>query len=237
MKISVGSFSECGPHRKENEDSIYVNSEDRLFIIADGLGGLAEGKFASSEAVRLFAREFYPAVDDAENVRSRLEHALSIANQVLFAQAHARQLTLGTTLTAAHIWDTTIDFIHVGDTALWRINTNTKSIDRLTNEHTVERDYIKRGMPSVIASQYRHELTQAVGLSKFISPQIGSLSVSSQDIFVLCSDGFGNCIDPDELLSLACTFLDPMSIARKSKAVVTDKMPRDNFSAIFVRIG
>jgi serine/threonine protein phosphatase PrpC len=237
MKLKVSGFSECGPHRRENEDFILCNESEKLFVVADGLGGLPEGRFASSEAARVFAREFYPAVDTPNNVPSRLERALDTANKVLFAQSQARKIRFGTTLTAAHFWNGFVNYIHVGDTALWRIDDSATSIERLTKDDTLEREYIGKGQPPILASQYRNVLTQAVGLTSHLTPQIGTVEIHQRELFILSSDGFIGCVDPNEILQAAGSCAQVVSLANKLRRLAAERQPRDNFSAIFIKIG
>src|SRR5262249_41207361 len=161
---------------------------------------LPEGKYASDRAIKVFAHEFFPAADDSNNVPSRLERALYRTNEFLFAESRARQIKFGTTLTAAHIWNGYVDFIHVGDTALWRIDFRAETVDVLTRADTLEREHLQRGESRFYASQYKNVLTQALGLSAHISPQVGRVQLHSQDVLVLSTDGFYASVSTSEVM-------------------------------------
>jgi protein phosphatase len=231
ISIVTAEFSECGPIRKENEDSIYSNLDERLFVVADGLGGLAEGKHASSSAIDIFANYFSSVSGDHE---LRMREALEKANRTLFDDSRSRNIRSGTTFTAVYMPGDTVDFIHVGDSALWLLQPNIDSFTILTREDTVERDYLKRGQTVEFSSRYKNVLTQAVGLSRFISPQTGQVQFGTNDILLVCSDGLSGCVTPTEILTLANSSPDVLVLTAKLKKLAIERLPKDNFSAIVI---
>ena len=47
MEIEFGALSDVGRARGNNEDSFAVAAELNLFVLSDGMGGLAAGEVAS----------------------------------------------------------------------------------------------------------------------------------------------------------------------------------------------
>ncbi len=60
MKIALehGAYSSIGRIRKENQDSVRIVPESRLYVIADGMGGLSHGRFASRKTIEKVAAHF-----------------------------------------------------------------------------------------------------------------------------------------------------------------------------------
>jgi protein phosphatase len=56
MKINYRAISDVGRKRKGNEDTVFVNFEHKLFVVADGMGGHAAGEVASRLAVESIER-------------------------------------------------------------------------------------------------------------------------------------------------------------------------------------
>lgn len=54
--IRTGHLSVTGNFRENNEDSCHVDARQRLFIVADGMGGQSAGEKASAMAVELIPR-------------------------------------------------------------------------------------------------------------------------------------------------------------------------------------
>ena len=112
--------TDIGKVRQRNEDSIGVDAEIGLLVVADGMGGHNAGDLASRLAIEtLFttARSLPPLEPD------RLQSAVKRANDIILEAAGAEpsRSGMGTTVVAAWLSATHLDVAHVGDSRLYRL--------------------------------------------------------------------------------------------------------------------
>jgi len=110
LNMRCGTWTEKGVRRK-NEDSLEVERNMDLFMIADGMGGHPSGDLASQGAVQ----EALRALKDAPVPEHFLREAILLAHEEL-AQAGDNR---GSTLTIALIVGTQLKVGHVGDCRLF----------------------------------------------------------------------------------------------------------------------
>ena len=134
LTIRTGCASDIGLCREVNEDNLFAG--DRLFAVADGMGGHAAGEVASSLAVGRFEVLDRLPVITPEEVRA----ALAAANQdiVEATEGHADLAGMGTTMTGlglvqfagAEHWMV----FNIGDSRVYRWSGH--GLVRLTVDHT-----------------------------------------------------------------------------------------------------
>ncbi len=65
MRLEVAAKTDVGLKRTHNEDNYSVLDDDRLYIVADGMGGHSSGEVASKMATEAIA-EFFLRTRDVE---------------------------------------------------------------------------------------------------------------------------------------------------------------------------
>ncbi|HEX8948845.1 MAG TPA: protein phosphatase 2C domain-containing protein [Dissulfurispiraceae bacterium] len=190
-----------GKWRVKNEDSLFVDVEHGIFLLADGMGGHQAGEIASALAVK----ETYAHIrarlrgDGGETGAFPPEDIMKEAILSAHSAIYERSKTspnlagMGTTLDAVLIRDSAAYIGHVGDSRIYMLRDR---IWQLTKDHTLERFLASRG-------QFRpgksHILVQAVGTAGGLVPELHQLELRPGDIMVLCSDGLTDMLSDGEI--------------------------------------
>src|SRR5208283_4035823 len=101
--LKVGYLSDPGKHRPSNEDSLYVDEDAGLFILADGMGGHNAGEVASKIAVEVTSELVRRGLQAGKEVEEVFREALANANRSIFEKASVNPAwsDMGTTLLMA----------------------------------------------------------------------------------------------------------------------------------------
>ena len=190
-----GHASHAGWLRERNEDSYLAAPELGLWIVADGLGGEADGEVASAIVV----------AHVAERVRAGmpLDQAITTAHTAVLdavREGHGRA-GMGSTAVAAHIRENVYQIAWIGDSRayLW----DGRHIARLTRDHSFVQGLVDSGaLPQEMAAlhPYRNVLMRCLGSSDDSSVRVDTVTgeLSRDDRILLCSDGLtGELSDAD----------------------------------------
>lgn len=210
--ISIGHASHVGMVRDENEDAMGMRVPDepellarlgKLFIVADGMGGVAGGAAASHIAVDVVLREYYSGEADVE---AALYNAFKKANHAVYQAANNEQghHGMGTTATAISLVGCKVSVAHVGDSRAYLIRDGL--IVQITEDHSLVATLVKGG--SITKKEARgHELSNVI--TRCIGPHpevdidvIGPIEAWVDDRFLLCSDGLHSLLTPDEIVEI-----------------------------------
>lgn len=198
---SFASRTDVGNVREHNEDSFLEKSP--LFVVADGMGGHEAGEVASRIAVQTM---------EAHMPKSSSPEALAAAvlkanEDVLRGAADGTgRPGMGTTLTAALIFDDEVTIAQVGDSRAYLLHDNI--LQRITRDHSLVADLIEQGRLTEEEARFhpqRSVITRALGSDPQMQPDIYSLRVEDGDRLLLCSDGLTSMVSDEaiEMIMLA----------------------------------
>lgn len=211
MKYEFSAGTDCGRVRANNEDTVTVDIEAQMALLADGMGGYNAGEIASQMAVDLIGAEMahwlaqarHPLASD--EVRNALEIAIENANFSIFlaSRDNISYSGMGTTWVSGVFFGKRLMLAHVGDSRGYRLRAG--QLVQLTNDHSWLQEQIDAGWmtPQQAAqSGHRNLVTRALGVEDIVHVEINEFSVEPQDLYLLCSDGLSEMLSPVEIAAL-----------------------------------
>jgi protein phosphatase len=251
MKVLCEARSDVGRKRKGNEDSLFLNPEQKLYVVADGMGGHAAGEVASRVAVDAI-NEFVTLTGGNEEITwpfglddtisyegNRLKTAIRHANRrVLEATRESAEYEgMATTVAAVLVDGDTAHLAHVGDSRiyLWRDG----EISQLTNDHSWVNEQIQSGVISPEQARshpLRNVVTRALGGRSDLLVDVQSRRMSAGDVLLLCSDGLTTMIGDEDIARILGEA--PADVARAATALVDEANERggeDNITVVLLK--
>jgi protein phosphatase len=199
--------------RPGNEDSFVCG--DRVFAVADGVGGHPAGEVASALALEPLVELDERAEGD---IRAALADAVREANRRVHqdAAAHPERTGMATTLTAAAVAEGAVQLAHVGDSRAYLLRPG-EGLRRLTVDHTpVEQAVVAGELSPEEADLHplRHTLDRVLGTGPEIGVDVPEpLALASGDRLLLCSDGLTEATSEREIAGVLESSDDPESAA------------------------
>lgn len=191
--------SDTGKVRKLNEDSVYAG--DRIFLVADGMGGHQAGEVASSMA----ARRVGEALDVQEPGIGKLLSAISAANLEVYERAKEEESMrgMGTTMTALWADREHVILAQIGDSRAYLLRGGL--LRQCTHDHSVVAEWVRSGLLTVEEARVhpqRNMITRALGTEKRVDTDIFEIGRRKGDRWLLCSDGLTNHVSDFELAQM-----------------------------------
>lgn len=205
--------SDVGISKEVNQDAVAFKSVktpkgNALFcILCDGMGGYDKGELASASVVKAFIKwfdnDFPKLIDDysIDDFSSQWNYAIQDINRKLINYGRTCSTDLGTTLTAILIYENKYYFCHVGDSRIYLIRNN--NIKQLTQDHTLVAKMFENNEiteDELETHPDRNILMQCIGVSGRVVPQFDTGKVQTDDVFLICSDGFRHEITQQEMV-------------------------------------
>ncbi|MGH2669184.1 MAG: Stp1/IreP family PP2C-type Ser/Thr phosphatase, partial [bacterium] len=209
MKFAVGARTDVGRGRPANEDTFLVDHEDRLYAVADGMGGHRAGEVASATAIDALKAAF---ADGAP-----LDEAVGEANAAVFEKASANldMRGMGTTLTAAALVDDHRVLLgHVGDSRAYLLRDS--GVIQITEDHSLVEQLVREGRLSpeeAVNHPQRAIITRALGIDPEVEVDTYPIDLRPGDRLLLCSDGLTNMVADSAIEGVLRRQPDPQDAA------------------------
>ena len=214
MKLVYQAVTDVGRKRKGNEDSLFVNPEQKLFVVADGMGGHAAGEVASRVAVESI-NEFVCLTSGDDEITwpfgldqnmsydgNRLKTAVRYANRKVLEAMKERSEYEGmaTTVAAVLVDGEEANLAHVGDSRVYLFRDS--GLDQLTSDHSWVNEQLQSGVISPDQARthpLRNVVTRALGGKPDLQVDMQLHKLRPGDLLLLCSDGLTTMVPDEEI--------------------------------------
>lgn len=226
---SVG-ISKTGLVRQANEDRFYKG--EKLYIVADGMGGYQGGAIASQLAIENIVSE----LKDKSSINEELiEKAILTANRIIWQKMKSDEALagMGTTVVVAAVEGNTLHWGNVGDSRLYIYGDN--QLIQLTKDHSLVQSLVDSGKcPEEERKSYpkRNYLMRAVGVDPALDVDTGNVQIKSGDIILLCSDGLSAYLSDEKILEILSAPIEETEKIERLVSAVYELGARDNVTII-----
>lgn len=250
-KLDCVALTDTGRVREHNEDTIGVDGEIGLLVLADGMGGYNAGEVASGIAVKTIVNLVREALaredlegNDQETGLARasiiLRDAIYRANKIIHQTSKTQPQCegMGTTIVSCLFYDNRVSIAHVGDSRLYRLRND--RFEQMTMDHSLLQELVDRGFYSQEEAQRatnKNYVTRALGVEPNVEVEINEEAVHKGDYYVLCSDGLSDMVEDEDIHLTISTFSANLdSVAKQLTQLANDNGGRDNVSVVMAHV-
>lgn len=193
--------SHVGKVRSENEDSHSSVPQQGVWLVADGMGGHFNGRFASQTIADAVSAGHYP--DDLDQACHALAKAIHDANAAIYQRSVELGKQMGSTAVALVLRGGDFVVLWAGDSRAYVYRA--RQLIQLTRDHTQVEMMLERGLltPQQAADHpMKHVLGRAVGVQETLELDAVRDAVMAGDVFLLCSDGLHGVLGDDEIAAM-----------------------------------
>ena len=255
MNISHKSFgkTDVGLVREKNEDTLFMDKENGIYVVCDGMGGHSAGEVASQTTVNLFKTVFdnyqkelleednlLPITETLPPKGNLLLKIIRLANRSIYRQAidNSSQSGMGTTVAAVALEDDFISIAHVGDSRIYLLNET--GLKPLTEDHSfiVEAQKTSDMTEKELSKIYgKNVITRALGVKDTVQIDYSLHKLNKSDRLILCSDGLcGFATDKEIFDTTVKNNKNLESIVNSLIKLAIDKGGKDNVTVVGVEI-
>jgi len=216
IKIKAQAQSQMGVKHLQNDDTVFLNENEGIYIICDGVSEGGQGKLASTLITQIIQEKLIIANADFKERDSELSGtkrllAMQEVMQNTFADAQSNLRSLAkvndqykaAATTCIALWFNGRFAIlgHIGDSRAYLFRAG--KLYQLTKDHCGLDELIKMGMPveTALKSPLARSLTRAFGNSQFNQPDLLKIEFEPKDTLFLCTDGVYTSLSTPQIMT------------------------------------
>jgi protein phosphatase len=230
--------------RDVNQDAMLhlVRDDYAICVVADGLGGHAAGEKAS----HYFCDGMLKYANVYGKITAEIKPEEVLSGWISAAIDEMRELfgddDLGsrahTTCAVLYVDDRLVISGHCGDSRIYRL-TPAQIVWR-TKDHSLPQEMLDQGLineEQMILHPEQNQLTRSINIRKKHRVEVTVLpTISPDDTFILCSDGFWEYVTKEEILQLADLSTNQADLEKIARlATARAKGHGDNLTVLLLR--
>ncbi len=263
VHLVVSSHSDAGTVRRSepNEDSTLALLFERvhesisapigLFVMADGMGGHANGQGASRATIALISERIVrelimPPLStekagesnkqlDEDSLLALLHGAIEDANTALCQMNQRDKSDMGSTLTGFMIVGDHAYIFNVGDSRTYMLRD--EKLYQLTHDHSLVGQLVAGGLiepDDVYTHPQRNQIFRSIGDKLNVQIDLFKQQVHPGDILLSCSDGLWEMVRDPQITDILNHATDPQTACMQLIEAANANGGEDNVSAVVV---
>src|SRR6266487_2314147 len=263
VHLLVASDSDAGNVRRSepNEDSTLVlqlqriheslASPDGVFIVADGMGGHANGQGASRMTISMIAERMVrelleaplateksgekPEQLDEDSLVALLNGAVEDANTALCQENQREKSDMGSTITGFMVVGDHAYILNVGDSRTYMLREG--KLHQLTNDHSLVGQLVAGGLiepDDVYTHPQRSQIYRSLGDKLNVQIDIFKQQIYPGDILLSCSDGLWEMVRNPQITEILSNAPDPQTACSQLIEAANTNGGEDNISTVVV---
>lgn len=203
MKFDCWYLTDKGLRRESNQDSLLINKDLGLFVVADGMGGHSGGEVASAMAVSVVEEVVQRFAQSKMTARELVMISFEEASRRIFDRTlneSPELLGMGTTMVLAYISNDILYIGNVGDSRCYLFENH--NLWQVTEDHSLINEQLRAGVMNEEQVKQligRNVITRSVGFEREVAPDIIEREIKAGEIFLLCSDGLSGLVTDQQI--------------------------------------
>ena len=253
LPLVAAGMSHPGQQRPENEDAFGSFVENRLFIVADGMGGHNAGEVAAAMTIDCVEGFFTSFHSDPRQIWPYgVDRALSLAANLLrvgikvgndkireAANADRSRARMGATVVAMAVGEKQVAIAHAGDSRAYRLREG--EFKKLTRDHSIAEE-MRAARPEMTDEElagfaHRNVVMRSLGSKEELEPDVYVNKVAAGDLYLLCSDGLWGSVSDAKMATILQSTDDIEAACQLLVDAANEAGGPDNITALLVRLG
>lgn len=241
--MEVGFKSDRGMRRRNNEDACFILLADKVYVVADGVGGGNAGEIASRTAVSQIAGYIVDNpienTDDKYKIASYFQQCLDKVNAHIHEMAckHDANRGMATTIVIVYADHGKAYVTNVGDSRAYLYRDG--QMVQLTEDHTYVNALVKAGKLTREEAEHderKNVITKALGAEPEVEPDFFQVDIAAEDIILMCTDGLYDEVSDDEIIDVLDQELTMSATCSELVNLANEHGGHDNITVISLRV-